>query len=178
MGGNSEVILSHPTNQLHFHKQLLQNFTLGRNIMIHDTTTISSKSGCGLINAESLLGGDTASLHIKTITTDHGGWGEWTKMYDQRWITGSCKMQISVIWTMWSSVPKQIRAMSASNLLPVEDASSLLKTLLPWCPIVFGTPLKSLVLISPSVRPSVRLSVHPVMREFKVRRWVTDFNRT
>ena len=71
MGGNSEVILSHTTNQLHFHKQLLQNFTLGRNIMIHDTTTISSKSGCGLINAESLLGGDTASLHIKTITTDH-----------------------------------------------------------------------------------------------------------
>ena len=75
MGGNSEVILSHTTNQLHFHKQLLQNFTLGRNIMIHDTTTISSKSGCGLINAESLLGGDTASLHIKTITTDHGGGG-------------------------------------------------------------------------------------------------------
>ena len=45
MGGNSEVILSHTTNQLHFHKQLLQNFTLDRNIMIHDTTTISSKSG-------------------------------------------------------------------------------------------------------------------------------------
>ena len=71
MGGNSEVILSHTTNQLHFHKQLLQNFTLDRNIMIHDTATISSKSGCGLINAESLLGGDTTSLHIKTITTDH-----------------------------------------------------------------------------------------------------------
>ena len=76
MGGNSEVILSHTTNQLHFHKQLLQNFTLDRNIMIHD------KSGCGLINAESLLGGDTTSLHIKTITTDHditntwGGGGE------------------------------------------------------------------------------------------------------
>ena len=78
MGGNSEVILSHTTNQLHFHKQLLQNFTLDRNIMIHDTATISSKSGCGLINAESLLGGDTTSLHIKTITTDHditNAWG-------------------------------------------------------------------------------------------------------
>ena len=71
MGGNSEVILSHTTNQLHFHKQLLQNFTLDRNIRIHDTTTISSRSGCGLINAESLLGGDTTSVHIKTITTDH-----------------------------------------------------------------------------------------------------------
>ena len=77
MGGNSEVILSHTTNQLHFHKQLLQNFTLDRNIMIHDTTTISSNSGCGLINAESLFGGDTTSLHIKTITTDHDITNTW-----------------------------------------------------------------------------------------------------
>ena len=35
MGGNSEAILSHTTNQLHFYKQLLQNFTLDRNIMVH-----------------------------------------------------------------------------------------------------------------------------------------------
>ena len=61
MEGNSEVILSHTTNPLPFYKQLLQYFTLDRNIMVHDTTTISSKSGCGLINAESLLGGDTTS---------------------------------------------------------------------------------------------------------------------
>ena len=39
--------------------------------MVHNTTNISSKSGCGLINAEALLGGDTTSVHIKTITTDH-----------------------------------------------------------------------------------------------------------
>ena len=71
MGGNSEVILSHTTNRLHLYKLLLQNFTLDRNIMVHNTTNISSKSGCGLINAEALLGGDTTSAHIKTITTDH-----------------------------------------------------------------------------------------------------------
>ena len=71
MGGNSEVILSHSTNRLHLYKLLLQNFTLDRNIMVHNTTNISSKSGCGLINAEALLGGDTTSVHIKTITTDH-----------------------------------------------------------------------------------------------------------
>ena len=52
MGGNSEIILSHTTHQLHFYKQLLHNFTLDRNIMVHNTTNISSKSGCGLINAE------------------------------------------------------------------------------------------------------------------------------
>ena len=39
--------------------------------MVHNTTNISSKSGCGLINAEALLGGDTTSVHIKSITTDH-----------------------------------------------------------------------------------------------------------
>ena len=71
MGGNSEVILSHTTNRLHLYKLLLQNFTLDRNIMVHNTTNISSKSGCGLINAEALLGGDTTSVHIKAITTDH-----------------------------------------------------------------------------------------------------------
>ena len=71
MGGNSEAILSHTTNQLHFYKLILQNFTLDRNIMVHNTTNISSKSGCGLINAEALLGGDTTSVHIKSITTDH-----------------------------------------------------------------------------------------------------------
>ena len=52
--------------------------------MIHDTTTISSKSGCGLINAESLLGGDTASLHIKTITTDHDITYTWGGGGDER----------------------------------------------------------------------------------------------
>ena len=46
-------------------------------IMVHDTTTISSKSGCGLINAESLLGGDATSLHIKTIITDHDITNTW-----------------------------------------------------------------------------------------------------
>ena len=71
MGRNSEVILSHTTIQLHFYKQLLQNFTLDRNIMVYNTINISSKSGCGLINAVALLGGDTTSVHIKTITTDH-----------------------------------------------------------------------------------------------------------
>ena len=65
MGGNSEVILSHTTNQLHFYKQLLQNFTLDRNIMAHNTTNISFKSGYGLINAEALLWGDTKSVQIK-----------------------------------------------------------------------------------------------------------------
>ena len=45
--------------------------------MVHDTTTISSKSGCGLINAESLLGGDATSLHIKTIITDHDITNTW-----------------------------------------------------------------------------------------------------
>ena len=54
---NSEVILSHTTNQLHFDKQLLHNFTLDRNIMIHNTTNIPARPGCGLINAEALLGG-------------------------------------------------------------------------------------------------------------------------
>ena len=71
MGGNSEAILSHTTNQLHFYELILQNFTLDRNIMVHNTTNISSKSGCGLINAEALLGGDTTSVHIKRITTNH-----------------------------------------------------------------------------------------------------------
>ena len=71
MGRNSEAIVSHTTNQLHFYKLIIQNFTLDRNIMVHNTTNISSKSGCGLINAEALLGGDTTSVHIKTITTDH-----------------------------------------------------------------------------------------------------------
>ena len=71
MAGNSEAILSHTTNQLHFYKLILQNFTLDRNIMVHNTTNISSKSGCGLINAEALIGGDTTSVHIKSITTDH-----------------------------------------------------------------------------------------------------------
>ena len=37
---NSEVILSHTTNQLHVFKQLLHNFTLDRNIMVHKTTNI------------------------------------------------------------------------------------------------------------------------------------------
>ena len=33
-------------------------------------TNISSKSSFGSINAKALLGGDTTSVHIKTITTD------------------------------------------------------------------------------------------------------------
>ena len=47
---------SHTTNQLHFDKQLLHSATLDRNIMI-DTTNMPARSGCGLIHAESLLGG-------------------------------------------------------------------------------------------------------------------------
>ena len=35
---------------------------------------------------------------------------------------------------------------SANNLLTLENASGLLKTLLPRCPIVFDLPLKRLVL--------------------------------
>ena len=55
---NSEVILSHTTNQLHFDKQLLYNFTLDRNMMIYYTTNMPARSGCGLINADqALLGG-------------------------------------------------------------------------------------------------------------------------
>ena len=37
---NSKVILSHTTNQLHFDKQLVHNFTLDRDIMIHYTTNV------------------------------------------------------------------------------------------------------------------------------------------
>ena len=33
-----------------------------------------------------------------------------------------------------------LRRISANNLLPLENVSSLLKTLLPQCPIVFGLP--------------------------------------
>ena len=47
---------SHTTNQLHFDKQLLHNFTLDR-IMIDNTTNMPARSGCGLINDEALLGG-------------------------------------------------------------------------------------------------------------------------
>ena len=54
---NSEVIFSHTTNQLHVDKQLLHNVTLDKNIMIHNTTNMRAGSGCGLINAEALLGG-------------------------------------------------------------------------------------------------------------------------
>ena len=60
LGGwkNSEVILSHRTNQLHSDKQILHNFTLDRNIMIHYTTNMPATSGCGLIKADqALLGG-------------------------------------------------------------------------------------------------------------------------
>ena len=54
---NSEVILSHTISQLHFDKQLLHNVTLDRNILIQNTTNMPARSGCGLINAEGLLGG-------------------------------------------------------------------------------------------------------------------------
>ena len=37
---NSEVILSNTTNQLHFGKQFLHNFTLDRDIMIQYTTNM------------------------------------------------------------------------------------------------------------------------------------------
>ena len=54
---NSEVILSHTTNQLHFDKQFTHDFTLDRDIMIYYTTNMPARSGCGLMNAEALLGG-------------------------------------------------------------------------------------------------------------------------
>ena len=54
---NSEVILSHTISHLHFDKQLLHNVTLDRNILIQNTTNMPARSGCGLINAEGLLGG-------------------------------------------------------------------------------------------------------------------------
>ena len=54
---NSEVMLSHTTNQLHFDKQLLHNFILDRNIMIHNTTNMPVRSGCVMINAEAPIGG-------------------------------------------------------------------------------------------------------------------------
>ena len=39
-------------------KRLLHNFTLDRNIMIHNTTNMPARSGCGLIKADqALLGG-------------------------------------------------------------------------------------------------------------------------
>ena len=64
---NSEVILNHTTNQLHFDKQLLHNFTLDRNIMIHNTTNMPARSGCGLIKADqALLGGYKWRHYIRT----------------------------------------------------------------------------------------------------------------
>ena len=145
MVGNSEAILSHTTNQLHFYKLILQNFTLDRNIMVHNTTNISSKSGCGLINAEALLGGDTTSVHIKSITTDHnitntvrGAAGNERKCTTHAESLDDSKCRAARI--VLRSVLKQKRAISASNLLPLTDASSLLKTLLPRCSIVFGPP--------------------------------------
>ena len=48
---------SQTTNQLHFDKQLLHSATLGRNIMIDNTTNTPARSGCRLINVEALLGG-------------------------------------------------------------------------------------------------------------------------
>ena len=131
MGGNSEAILSHTTNQLHFYKLILQNFTLDRNIMVHNTTNISSKSGCGLINAEALLGGDTTSVHIKSITIDYN---------ITNTVRGGGGGMNENVRSVLRSVLKQKRAISASNLLPLTDASSLLKTLLPRCSIVFGPP--------------------------------------
>ena len=66
---NSELILSHTTNQLHFDKQLLHNFTLDKDIMIHYTINMPARSGCGLINPESklflaVINEETTSEHI------------------------------------------------------------------------------------------------------------------
>ena len=143
MAGNSEAILSHTTNQLHFYKLILQNFTLDRNIMVHNTTNISSKSGCGLINAEALLGGDTTSVHIKSITTDHNITNTVRGGNERKCTTNAESLDDSkcrAARIVLRSVLKQKRAISASNLLPLTDATSLLKTLLPRCSIVFGPP--------------------------------------
>ena len=93
---------------------------------------------------------------ILTITTDHditNMEGKCTKMYNQRWITGSFKMQICMNnVALYQNKNQQLcktgsargdawlRRISANNLLPLENASSLLKTLLPRFPIVFGLP--------------------------------------
>ena len=41
----------------------LVQVTLNSNIMVHNMTNISAKSGYGLINAEALPGGDTTLAH-------------------------------------------------------------------------------------------------------------------
>ena len=63
---DSEVILSHTTNQLHFGKHLLHNFTLDRNIMIHNTTNMPARLGYGLTNVKGLLGGYKGRHNIRT----------------------------------------------------------------------------------------------------------------
>ena len=57
---------SQTINQLHFDKQLLHRATLDRNIMIENTTNMPARSGCGLINAEALLGGYKLKQYIRT----------------------------------------------------------------------------------------------------------------
>ena len=87
---NVKVILSHTTKQLYY-KQFLHYFTLDRIIKVHN------KSGNGFMQKLFLAGmnEETTSVHINyNHRSRHGG-----KMYeniDQRWITGSFKMQISM----------------------------------------------------------------------------------
>ena len=63
---NSEVILSHTKKPVTRLPTALAQFYFGCIYYgsQNDQYSIPAKSGCGLINAEALLGGDTALAHI------------------------------------------------------------------------------------------------------------------
>ena len=65
-----------------------------------------------------------------------------------------------------------LRRTSANNLLPLENAGNFLKKPLPRCPTVFELPQKSLVLIYPSVRPSIPL-FHPPVHDYPRKKMYT-----
>ena len=136
MGGKIlKSFFSQITNQLHFDKQLLHNFTLDTNIMIHNTTNMPAKSGCGLINAEALLGGYT-----------------WRHVQCTMLLCPKTKRIIIQNWqcSKWCMVETHITESSSSSWGNVSSPS---KTLLLRCPIVFGLPQKGLVLIYTFVNP-------------------------
>ena len=58
-----------------------------------------------------------------------------------------------------------LRRISANNLLPLENARNFLKTTLLRCPTVFELPKKGLVLIYPSLHPSISL-FHPSVHDY------------
>ena len=109
---NSEIILSHTINQLHFDKQLFHNVTLDRNFMIQNTTDMPARSGCDLINTEALLGGYEWRHYIRTyqlltqITTllTRGNWLytflNWTVLL----LTFTLSF-ISELWRRFAAIP-------------------------------------------------------------------------